>query len=89
MAQITVEVLNGAGRKGLATRATDQLRAAGWAVAKPGDAKPAAVTTIYYLTGYLEAAQALQTAFPTFGRVLPAVGKQMAELRVVLGADYP
>jgi LytR cell envelope-related transcriptional attenuator len=88
---VTVVVLNGAGRPGLAGKTKPKVAAEGYKVLKIGNARATKVSTIFYEPGYREEALALQQAFPGFTQVKPADNSIApgANLTLVLGADYP
>lgn len=90
--QITVAVLNGSGRTGIAHRTADQATAAGYQVKKVGNTDAAArVSTIYYRPGFQAAAKALQRRFPGFTQVKPAGSGVPSDVMItmVIGEDYP
>lgn len=70
--RLPVTVLNNSRITGLAARAADQLRAAGWPVAMIGDFTGRLPSpTVYYDPGQEAVARALAAAFPKVERVLP------------------
>jgi len=88
---VTITVLNGAGRSGLAGRTRTQVIAAGWKVVKIGNAAINKKSTIFYESGFEKEALALQEKFPGFTVVKPADNSIApgANLTLVLGSDYP
>lgn len=92
---VTVNVLNGNGRTGLASRTGDKIEAAGWNVKDTGNTgRLASVSTIYYQAGFEKEALALQKVFPSFTVVKPATEatsdiKISTMLTCVLGSDWP
>lgn len=86
--RVTVEVLNGTGRDGLARRVTRELRRQGFDVVTFGNAPPADSTAVLRRRGGPEAA----------GRVASALGAgvvreqpdtlRRVDVTVLLGADY-
>lgn len=85
-----VEVLNGAGRSGMARAATDQLRAAGFDVVFFGNAR-VATDTSYVLDrlGHIESVRTVAQALG-IGRVHTAIDSTLfLEATVVLGKDWP
>ena len=86
---VTVKILNGSGKLGLAGDTTNTIKAAhlGYKMKPPGDAPQTATTVIYYRPGLQAAAQHLaQRYFPT--ATLKQSTKYKAKLAVVLGADF-
>jgi LCP family protein required for cell wall assembly len=88
--QVRVQVLNGAGVSGLATRADGELRAVGFATT--GDARnapgqdAAARTVIRYDPRWDESVRTLAAALP--GAQLVPVAGQGGTMQVVLGKDF-
>ena len=89
LARITVDVLNGTQRAGLATTLANKLKAEGYTVKKVGN-QPShqAQTTIYYRVGFKAAADALLAAHPELKRVAEGPASQAETLSVVIGDDY-
>lgn len=91
--QITVSVLNGSGRSGLARRTALQVRAAGYVVKDDdiGNAAATKVSTIYFQPAFEAEALALQRRFSGFTQVRPATRTVPANvmLAMIIGADYP
>lgn len=87
--EVSVEVLNGTARAGLAAKTADRLRKAGYNVVGTGNAKAVTVSTILYVPGAEDEALALQQQFPEFGRLKEAKPEQPVILRLVIGADFP
>ncbi|HEV2685306.1 MAG TPA: LytR C-terminal domain-containing protein, partial [Actinomycetota bacterium] len=89
LASITVDVLNGTQRAGLATTLANKLKADGYTVKKVGNQTAhQALTTIYYRVGSKGAADALLAAHPELKRVAEAPSSQTVTLTVVIGDDY-
>lgn len=89
LAGITVDVLNGTQRAGLATALSNKLKADGYTVKKVGNqATHQTQTTIYYKAGSKAAADALLAAHPELKRVAQAPTSQTVTLTVVIGDDY-
>ena len=88
-ASITVDVLNGTTRAGLATALANKIKADGYTVRKVDNQKAhQAQTTIYYKAGFKAAADALLAAHPELKRVAEAPATQAVTLTVVIGDDY-
>jgi LytR cell envelope-related transcriptional attenuator len=89
LSSITVDVLNGTLRPGLAKALADKLKAEGYTVKMFGNqAAHQTQTTIYYTAGSKAAAEALLSAHPELKRVAPAPTGQKVTLTVVIGDDY-
>lgn len=89
LARITVDVLNGTQRAGLATALANKLKADGYTVKKVGNqAAHQTLTTIYYRVGFKAAAEAMLTSHPELKRFAPAPDAQTETLAVVIGDDY-
>lgn len=89
-AQVTVSVLNGTARGGLAGGVAAQLRADGWKIGFVGNAAPTAHTTIAYVPGALPYAHDLHDAHPELGSIVRAGEPRPNSMLVVtLGRDYP
>ncbi|MFA5891717.1 MAG: LytR C-terminal domain-containing protein [Actinomycetota bacterium] len=93
---VTVAVLNGTQRNGLAKRLSNELLAQGYAVRPPGNTKAVDATTIYYRGGAKADAEALRRAAMSYlspGRVVPVSSGTPAVtgamVIVVVGSDYP
>lgn len=86
---VSVKILNGSGKLGLAGDTTNTIKAAhlGYNLKPPGDAPQTATTVIYYRPGFQAAAQHLaQHYFPD--AQLKQSTKYKAKLAVVLGTDF-
>jgi len=89
LANITVDVLNGTQRAGLATALANKLKADGYTVKKIGNqAAHQTQTTIYFAAGFKSAAEALLSKHPELKRFAPAPSTQTVTLTVVIGDDY-
>ena len=89
LAGITVIVLNGTQRPGLATALDTKLRSDGYTVKSFGNQSThQTLTTIYYHAGFKAAAEALLASHPELKRVAPAPAGQTVTLTVVIGDDY-
>lgn len=91
-AHITVAVLNGTKRSGLAGRTGTQITAAGYKVVRVGNAgKPAAKSTVYFQPGFELEALALRDRFRGFADVktAPSTIAGDVDITLVIGADYP
>jgi LCP family protein required for cell wall assembly len=85
---IAVDVLNGSGKSGAATRAATALRAQGYQVHSVGDASPDYVSTVVqYSPGMADAARTLAASIPGSSRVL--VDGLGTTLQVVVGKQWP
>jgi hypothetical protein len=89
--RVTVSVLNGTGRSGLAARTAAQVRDLGYKVKNVDNATATQVSTIYYQPAFEAEARALQEHFPQFTQVKPAGDtiSRDAMLTMVIGKDYP
>ncbi|MBI4728301.1 MAG: LytR C-terminal domain-containing protein [Acidobacteria bacterium] len=87
--EVSVEVLNGTKRAGLAGKTADRLRKAGYNVVGTGNAKAATASVILYVPGAEDEALALQQQFPEFGRLKEGKPEQSVILRLVIGSDFP
>lgn len=90
--RVSLSVLNGTQRTGLAARFKSDAQKAGYPVTRTGNApKPFAKSTIYYRPGAEEEALAFQKRFNQFTVIaaLPAGYPSDVLLTVVLGADFP
>lgn len=87
--QVSVEVLNGTRRAGLAGKTADRLRQEGYKVVRTGNANPAEKSTILYVPGASDEAAALQLEFPEFTVVKRGRASQPVILRLIIGADFP
>lgn len=71
-AEVTVLVANGAGIQGLATRIADQLKAANYVTADPGNTKaPADESAVFYIPGYEADAAAIAQLLTPVPKVAP------------------
>lgn len=87
---VSVEVLNGTRRNGLAARTAERLEDSGYADVEIGNApEPAERTRIFFREGFRAEAERLLEDFPDFSALAPAGEGQSAMLRVVLGDDFP
>jgi hypothetical protein len=89
---ITVNVLNGTGRSGLAKRVAGTLTDDGYNVKTIGNAPQLqSATTVYYRPGHQAEARALLRQHPDLGKIAPATSSTPtnAFITVILGNDYP
>ncbi len=86
---VPVRVLNGTGVKGVASKAADELRAAGFRVIGVGDADTSAYTQtlVRYGPDRVESSQTLAAAVPGSVRT-PDVGLSSNVVELVIGSDY-
>ena len=88
---VTVKVLNGTAKVGLATSTTQTLQSAGYKVQLPGDQRPSiAATIVYYKAAFKNAATYLQQHyFPRAQlKVAPTSLSSTADVTVILGSDF-
>jgi hypothetical protein len=90
-AKVTIAVLNGTGRAGLAAKVQDKLEKAGYNVITIGNASRTIKTTVFFRKGAKADAQALLDAYDEFGRVAAAGDESddKALITIILGSDYP
>ena len=91
LSSITVDVLNGTTRAGLASALANKLKSDGYTIKKVANqATHQTATTIYYKAGAKAAAEAMLAAHPELKRVAPATSSTPATvtLSVVIGDDY-
>jgi hypothetical protein len=86
---VSVQVLNGTARNGLARETANKIKAVGYRITGTGNAPRRAKSTIFYKKGSRDEALALQEQFPEFTVVTESSATGGAMLRVVIGADYP
>jgi hypothetical protein len=91
VSQVTVNVLNGTARAGLAKTVSTKLSQDGYSVKRVGNAPAQQKTTIYYRPGERADAEALLAAHPELGVIQAATSTTPtnAFLTVILGSDYP
>ena len=87
--KVTVQVLNGTQRVGLAAKTADEIRKQGYKVTGTGNAAATPKSTIFYRKGRKAEGLALQELFPDFTVLKLAPESQATILKVVLGADWP
>lgn len=87
--KVTVQVLNGTPRTGLAAATAQEIEKAGYKLAGTGNAARSEKSTIFYRKGRRAEALALQEKFPDFTVLDEAPSSQTAILRLVLGLDWP
>lgn len=87
--KVTVQVLNGTSRTGLAAATAQDIERAGYKLAGTGNSTRLDKSTIFYRKGRKAEALAFQASFPDFTVLKEAPSSQTAILRVVLGADWP
>jgi len=88
-ANVTVSVLNGTSRHGLASQTANEIKAEGYKVSTVGNTAAIAHSTIFYRPGHKAEALAFQQRFSQFSVVRQGGSSQDEMLRVVIGADYP
>ncbi|MGZ4121387.1 MAG: LytR C-terminal domain-containing protein [Actinomycetota bacterium] len=88
---VTVNVLNGTTRAGLARTLGTKLTKDGYVVKTVGNAAALSATTIYYQAGKRADAEALLALHPELGKIQAATSAipVNASLTVVIGSDYP
>jgi hypothetical protein len=86
--KVTVNVLNGTTRNGIARALATKLSGEGYAIKTVATVKNQAVTTIYYLPGAKAAAEALLAAHPELGKIEASSTRTNAKLTIILGDDY-
>ena len=90
VARPPLTVLNNSRYTGLAARAAEKFRAAGWPIRETGNAGGRfRTTTVYYEPGQRAAAEALARRFPDIRRVLPRFAELPGRgLTVVVTRDF-
>ncbi|MGQ0680314.1 MAG: LCP family protein [Actinomycetota bacterium] len=87
-ASVTVQVLNGSGRKGEAAAASAELARRGFQPAGTGDATPTAVTTIRYRPGSEAKAQLVQGLVAGGAGLAPDPSLQGTDVLLVTGRTF-
>ncbi|MCA1833537.1 MAG: LytR C-terminal domain-containing protein [Actinobacteria bacterium] len=89
--QVTVAVLNGTGRTGLAATTANKARKIGYKVKTVDNAATTNVSTIYYQPAFEAEAEAMHEQFPAFTQIKPATSTAPSNvmLTMVIGKDYP
>lgn len=87
--KVTVQVLNGTARTGLASATAQDIEKAGYKLGGTGNAARTDKSMIFYRKGRRAEALAFQQIFPDFTVLKEAPASQATILRVVLGADWP
>jgi hypothetical protein len=88
--RVTVAVLNGTSRGGLAQGTADRIKRAGYPVVTVGNnSAPEETSTIFYRPDAREEAVAFQQRFPEFTALKESTRLGNAILRAVIGADFP
>jgi hypothetical protein len=85
---VKVQVLNGSGRAGEASAATEALQTAGFQLGTPGNARETARTTIYFGTGQLAKAQLLERWLEAGADIVEDPNVQGVDVRLITGSDY-
>jgi hypothetical protein len=87
---VTVNVLNGTTRPGLARTLATKLSHDGYTIRTVGNATAQSTTTIYYQRGKKADAEALLARHPELGSVAAATSSTPgnAALTVIIGSDY-
>ena len=90
-ARLPLTVLNHSRRTGLAARAAEEFRAAGWPIREVGNTRMRVeITTVYFEPGQEGAAARLRREFPDVRRALPRpAGLPGRGLTVVVTREYP
>jgi hypothetical protein len=86
---VTVQVLNGTPRTGLAAQTAQEIEKKGYKLAGTGNTARTEDSTIFFKKGRRAEALAFQKLFPDFKVLKEAPASQTAILRAVLGADWP
>lgn len=83
--QVTVSVLNGTGRPGLATQTSQRLSSLNFGTGSTGNASPTSQTVIEYPAGQEAAAHTLATVVP---RAQLRAGSSGSGVTLILGTDF-
>jgi hypothetical protein len=88
--RLTIEILNAAGRTGLAGRTEGRLNERGYVRTEVGNAQASARTTIFFRGALRREAERLLQDFPELGRVRQArtATPGSAQITIILGENY-
>lgn len=87
--RVSVIVLNGDGRRGLAARTADRVSKEGYEVLDVSNEAITRTSTVFFGEGFAEEARALQKAFPEFTKIEAGERRQEPDLLLVIGKDFP
>lgn len=87
--RVSVIVLNGDGRKGLAAGMAERVEGEGYKVLDVSNEKITRTSTVFYRDGFIEEARAFVREFPEITKINPGKRGQDPDLLVVLGKDFP
>ena len=85
---VKVQVLNGTGRSGEASQASEALQVAGFQLGSPGDGRSTARTTILYGSGQLAKALLVERYLVAGAELHESPELQGVDVRVLTGSDY-
>ena len=85
---VKVQVLNGTGRSGEASQASEALQVAGFQLGSPGDGRSTVRTTILYGSGQLAKAQLVERYLDAGADLQESPQLQGVDVRVLTGSDY-
>ena len=85
---VKVQVLNGSGRSGEATSASEALQVAGFQLGSPGDGRRTSRTTILYGSGQLAKAQVVERYLAAGADLQESPSLQGVDVRLITGSDY-
>ena len=85
---VKVQVLNGSGRSGEASSASEALQVAGFQLGSPGDGRRTSRTTILYGSGQLAKAQVLERYLEAGADLQETPSLQGVDVRLITGSDY-
>jgi hypothetical protein len=88
LSEVKVQVLNGIGTAGAASKASTALKGAGYTVSGTGDSSRVGRTTIRHRIGTLAPARQLQDSLQTGAELAVDPDLPEGDLVLVLGADY-
>lgn len=85
---VKVQVLNGSGRSGEASSASEALQVAGFQLGSPGDGRRTSRTTILYGSGQLAKAQVVARYLEAGADLQESPSLQGVDVRLITGSDY-
>jgi LCP family protein required for cell wall assembly len=85
---VKVQVLNGSGRSGEASSASEALQGAGFQLGSPGDGRRTARSTIFYGSGQLAKAQLVERYLAAGAELVESPSLQGVDVRLVTGSDF-